>query len=112
MSHPKPSQIWEAIFPTSDNSDIVTRSLLILSAPSEQKTCLVTPLLASKPDEPKYIQIDKECFQGKKPTHSCFINPFNIYPMDIVLFIAHSSELHSVEFDHIRQTITDLMKTQ
>jgi hypothetical protein len=110
MSHPKPAEIWEAIFPMNDKSDIITRPVLILSAPSSAKTCMVTPLLAEKPVEPKSVQMDKDRFLNKHPQAACYVNPYNIYPMDITLFISHCADLDPADFEKIKTAIFDLIK--
>ena len=110
MSHPKPPEIWDAVFPTPDNSDIITRPVLILTAPSVQKTCLVTPLLASKPIDAESITIEQNGFQNTKPCSPCFINPHNLYPIDITLFITKVSSLTPSEFDKLKDVINSLIR--
>jgi hypothetical protein len=110
MSHPKPSEIWEAVFPTDDTSDIITRPVLILSTLSAHKTCLVTPLLAEKPDEPKFVQIDKDRFLIKKPLAACYVNLYNIYPMDLTLFTSRCAEIDTADFERIRSAINELIQ--
>ncbi len=111
MSQPKPSQIWEALFPNAETNDIQIRPVVVLSVPSSRQNCLVTPLLHSNPNEPKSIVIAKDQFLKKKPQSDCYVNPYSVYPMDISLFTNHVADLDAREYEKIKSAVLNLFGT-
>ena len=111
MSQPKPRQIWEVIYSDLTEQEVLTRPVLVLTLPSSQQTVLVTPLLNRSAGDAKTIEIEQIHFSDSVPTSHCYINPSNIYPVVISLFVRQIAELKPEKYSVIIETISGLMQS-